>query len=121
MLVTGTPESKLGFARSHLVLSLPRPDRAASPQDSTSSTGLWGNSHLKVPPRFCRGSLTSMCVHGNGPVFPHKAGFHIKLEHLLLFLQGCTRTGIPSSCSEKGVPWFCSHELREVCIQVSVS
>lgn len=47
------------------------------------------------------------------------AGFHKKLEHLLLFQQGCARRGIPSGCSEKGVPCFCSHDLWGVCIQAS--
>lgn len=60
MLLMGTSESKLGFARSHPVLSLPRPDRAASPQECTS-TGLWGNSHLRVP-HDPAGALSPACA-----------------------------------------------------------
>lgn len=100
----GTLESELMFARSPLVLSLPRPDRAVSPQDCKSSTGLWGNLHLRVPQWSCRGSLTSMWIHGNGPVFPigksrflHKAGapaslpveLHKKGNPLWLLIKGC--------------------------------
>lgn len=100
----GTLESELMFARSPLVLSLPRPDRAVSPQDCKSSTGLWGNLHVRVPPWSCRGSLTSMWIHGNGPVFPvgksrfsHKAGapaslpveLHKKGNPLWLLIKGC--------------------------------
>lgn len=64
----GTSESKLGFARSHLVLSLPRPDRAASPQDCTS-TGLWGNSHLRVP-HDPAGALSPACASVGMDLFP---------------------------------------------------
>lgn len=116
-----TSESKLGFARSHLVLSLPRPDRAASPQDCTS-TGLWRNSHLRVP-HDPAGALSPACASMGMDLCSllGTAGFHVKLEHLLLFQQGCTRRGIPWGCSEKSVPCFPSHDLRGVCIQVSVS
>lgn len=104
MLLTRTWESNLGFARSHLVLCLPRQGRAVSPQDCTSFTGLWGNSHLRVPPWSCRGALTSMCTHGNGPVVPvgnsrfsHKAGapaplpagLHKEGNPLWLLTKGC--------------------------------
>lgn len=106
MLLTRTLELELGFAKRHLVLSLlSLPCR---------------NPQLRVPPWCCRGSLSSMYIHGNGPVFPvGSSRFHMKLEHLLLFQQGCARRGIPSGCSEKGVPCFCSHDLWGVCIQVS--
>lgn len=109
MLLMESLESKLGFARSHLVLSLPR---AASPQDCTSSTRLWGNSHLRVP-HDPAGSLSPACVSmGMDLCFLlGTAGFHMKLEHLLLFQQGCTRRGIPWDCSDKGVPCFPSHDL----------
>lgn len=65
MLLTGTLESELGLPEATLCyLSLPS-----------------RNSHLGVPPWSCRGSLSSMYIHGNGPGLPggssrfsHKAG-----------------------------------------------
>lgn len=103
MLLTGTLESELGLPEATLCYLFP------------------AGTHTSECPHDPAGALSAACTSmGMGLGSPvEAAGFHIKLEHLLLFQQGWARRGIPSGCSEKGVPCFCSHDLWGVCIQVS--